>query len=104
MPRSIHAYHDADASIAWLRAHSDEYRIDPQAIAAGGYSAGAVNSLNLAYLPGELGPPTSRIAAAISIAGLTVGTPEKGEPPSLVLHGLDDTVVPYVLAGARATR
>lgn len=91
----LDAYDDADAAIAWLGQHADEYRIDPEAISAGGYSAGAVTSLNLAYLPGQRGPAEPRVAAAVSIAGAAGGTPEVGEPPSLMFHGDADTTLPY---------
>jgi acetyl esterase/lipase len=90
------AHVDAVAAVAWLRAHADEYRIDPDTIAAAGYSAGAVTALNLAYLPGQRGPATSPVAAAVSIAGLTFGIPEAGEPPALVLHGTADATVPFM--------
>jgi acetyl esterase/lipase len=89
------AYEDATAAVTWLRSHAEQYRIDPEAIAAGGYSAGAVTALSLAYLPGQRGPATSTIEAAVSIAGLTLGRPDPGEPPSIVFHGTDDTIVPF---------
>jgi acetyl esterase/lipase len=89
------AYDDATAAVGWLRSHADEYRIDPDAIAVGGYSAGAVTALNLAYLPGQRGPAASTVDAAVSIAGLTFGAPEPGEPPSIVFHGTADGTVPF---------
>ena len=88
------AYEDATAAIEWLNAHADEYGIDPDKIAAGGYSAGAVTGLNLAYLPGQRGPSSSVIDAAVSIAGLTFGAPDPGEPPAIAFHGTNDTTLP----------
>jgi acetyl esterase/lipase len=92
------AYEDATAAVAWLREHAAEYGIDPGAIAAGGYSAGAITAANLAYMPGQSGPPTSSIDAAVPIAGFTFGRPEAGEPPSLMFQGSADTVVPFPVA------
>ena len=89
------AYEDATAGISWLEEHANEYRIDPLNIAAGGYSAGAVTALNLAYLPGNGRQRGSVIDAAVSIAGLSFGKPNAGEPPSIVFHGTADTTVPY---------
>ena len=88
------AYDDARAGVAWLQAHADDYGIDPGAIAAAGWSAGAVTSLNLAYLPGQVTPPGSPIAAALPIAGVHVGTVDPGEPPSIVFYATDDTTLP----------
>ncbi len=91
------AYDDATAAVDWLRSHAEDYGIDPDAIAAGGYSAGAVTSLNLAYLPGDHGTATaSSIGAAVSIAGVSFGAPQAGDPPAIVFHGTEDTIVPFV--------
>lgn len=92
---SYDAYEDALAAVDWLESRAGQYRIDTGRIAAGGYSAGAITALNLAYLPNQRGPATSPIDAAVSIAGLTFGRPESGEPPSLALHGTRDDIVPF---------
>jgi acetyl esterase/lipase len=91
---SLDAHEDAIAAIEWLRAHAGEYGIDPDAIVAGGYSAGAVTALNLAYAPGQHGPDTSPVAAALPGSGLYLFPPDPGEPPSIVFHTTDDTVLP----------
>ena len=91
---SYDAYDDATAAVAWLREHAAEYGIDPDAIAAGGYSAGGMTSFGLAYLPGNYpGPATSQVQAALPIAGAVTGTPEPGEPPVMPFHGTIDTIV-----------
>lgn len=92
---SLDAYDDATAAVAWLQQHADQYGIDPDAIVAGGFSAGAVNALNLAYLPGQRGPATSLIAAAIPESGLLYTPPEEGEPPTIAFHGTVDSVLHY---------
>jgi acetyl esterase/lipase len=90
----LDAYDDAIAAVEWLQAHAGEYGIDPDAIAASGWSAGAVTSVNLAYMPGDRGPATSPIAAALPVAGVVLSSVDPGEPPSLVFRGTDDTVLP----------
>lgn len=92
---SLDAYDDATAAIEWLRQHADEYGIDPGAIIAGGFSAGAVTALNLAYLPGQRGPATPLVAAAIPNSGLSYTPPERGEPPTIAFHGTSDDILPY---------
>jgi acetyl esterase/lipase len=88
------AYDDAVAAVEWVQAHADEYGVDPDAIAASGWSAGGVTSLNLAYMPGQRGPATSPIAAALPIAGVLVAGIDPGEPPSQVFFATDDSVLP----------
>lgn len=90
---SLDAYDDATAGVEWLQAHAADYGVDPDAIVAGGFSAGAVTSYNLAYLPGERGPATSLVAAAIPMAGLPYTAPEPGDPPSIAFHGTLDEVL-----------
>lgn len=92
---SLDAYDDAVAAVEWLRVHAADYGIDPEAIVAGGFSAGAVTAVNLAYLPGQRGPATSPVAAAIPEAGLLYTAPAEGDPPILAFHGTDDGVTPF---------
>jgi poly(3-hydroxybutyrate) depolymerase len=57
------AQHDAQAAVRWLRRHADQYRIDPERIAIGGTSAGAITALyvgNHAEDPGTSGNPEFR--------------------------------------------
>jgi Ca2+-binding RTX toxin-like protein len=104
----VDAYEDATAAVVWLRTNAAEYGIDPDTIAAGGFSAGAVTTTNLAYFPGQLGPATSGIAAAVPLEGwfvrpddpgLTVpgpfAVPDPGEPPAIVFHGTADQLLPF---------
>ena len=94
--RAQHAYEDVRAAVGWLAEHAEEYGVDPRAIAVGGYSAGAVTALNLAYGPDLAAGDTAGVAAAVSLAGVqTTGAVEPGEGPSLFFHAPDDGVVPY---------
>ncbi|HKE73492.1 MAG TPA: neocarzinostatin apoprotein domain-containing protein, partial [Acidimicrobiales bacterium] len=92
---SLDAYDDGVAAAAWLRQHAADYGIDPDAIVAAGFSAGAVTATNLAVLPGERGPATSPVAAAISQSGLLYTAPDTGDPPIQAFHGTDDGVTPF---------
>ncbi|MFT4035415.1 MAG: alpha/beta hydrolase [Patulibacter sp.] len=93
---------DAKAAVRWFRAHADEYRIDPDAIAIGGSSAGAITSIlvaSTANSAGDSGNPgySNAVNCAVSISGalptnLTFG---KGDAPILFWHGTADTIVPY---------
>lgn len=92
-------YDDAAAALAFLHEHSGQYRIDPDAIAVGGASAGAANSFGLAYLPGEEEREGDNgIAAALSIAGVSLGSPDAGDAPVLAFHSSDDVTAPLHLA------
>jgi acetyl esterase/lipase len=90
------AYEDAIAAVQWLKDHAGTYGIDPDAIVAGGYSAGAVNAMNLLYWPGERGPiGQSTVAGGVAIAGLSLGAPDGDDPPGLMHHGDADPIVQY---------
>jgi acetyl esterase/lipase len=104
----VDAHEDATAAVEWVRAHAAEHGIDPAAVMAGGFSAGAVTTTNLAYMPGQLGPDTSGIAAAIPLEGWFVrpdepglpalgplAIPDPGEPPAIVFHGTSDQLLPW---------
>lgn len=90
---SYDAYDDALAAVQWLRDHAEAYRLDPDTIIAGGYSAGGALAFHFAYLPGERGPETPVVAAALPMAGANIGVPQAGAPPVLAQHGEYDTTL-----------
>ncbi|HEY3143379.1 MAG TPA: neocarzinostatin apoprotein domain-containing protein [Acidimicrobiales bacterium] len=92
---SLDAYDDAVAGVEWLQANAVELGIDPDAVMAAGFSAGAVTAANLAYLPGQRGPATSPIAAASPRDGLIYTVPTPGSPPLLAFGGTVDTVTSF---------
>ena len=70
----VDAQHDAQAAVRWVRANASIYRLDPERIAIGGHSAGAIIAAGVAFNsddPGDSGNPgySSRVAAAVSHAG-----------------------------------
>lgn len=91
------AYDDAVAAVEWLKDHAAEYRLDPDAIVAGGVSAGAVNAMNLLYTRGW-GLDSSPIAGGVSISGLSLAPAHAGDPPAIMHHGTADTTAPYPAA------
>lgn len=72
--------HDCKAAVRWVRAHADEFNLDPDRIAAWGESAGAHLALLLGFtgdvpeLEGDLGPHTdqgSRVSGVANCFGPT---------------------------------
>ncbi len=85
---------DVVASITYVKDNADKYRIDPNKIAVGGNSAGAVLALYSAYNPGG-----EKVVASIALAG-TLGPDHlervvAGAPPAIMFAGTDDRTVPY---------
>ena len=93
------AQHDAQAAVRWLRRYADQYRIDPNRIAIGGTSAGAITALyvgNHREDPGSSGNPSYRsdVGAAVSISGFG-GHFSAGDAPAVLFHGTADPVLAY---------
>lgn len=98
------AQHDAQAAVRFLRANASTYGVDPERIAIGGSSAGAITALNVGYNstdPGSSGNPgySSAVKAAVSLSGAKIlSTAGPGDAAALLLHGTSDSVVPYAWA------
>ena len=95
---------DAAAAIRWLQANAAAHRVDTSRIALGGRSAGAVAALRLAYSPQgrALG-----VRAVLDLSGRMNGPLESiqaGDAPLLIIHGTNDTLVPFDHARAIADR
>lgn len=115
------ALQDAHAALRFLSFHAPEYGIDPQQVYVGGTSAGAVASLNLAFMKNDECP--ERIAEAIkkkelekielsgnnlttefaikavlnmwgAVADLSI-IDETEKIPVLSIHGTADEIVPF---------
>lgn len=97
----VDATEDAQSAVRWFRLNADTYRIDPDRIAIGGTSAGAITAMNVGFgadVPGNgqnLGP-SSAVQASVALSGARLlGTCDRGDAPSLLFHGDKDTLVPY---------
>ncbi|MCU0792743.1 MAG: alpha/beta hydrolase [Opitutaceae bacterium] len=122
---------DAKAAIAWVRRHADRLGIDPDKIAASGGSAGGHLAASTATLTGfgsderpnalVLFNPACALAPIAGWQASGAGADLKIEqlgaepkalspahhvgphtPPALIVHGKDDTTVPYASAVAFA--
>jgi predicted esterase len=86
---------DAQTAVRFLRTNSATYGVDPNRIAIGGSSAGAITALNVGYSSSE--DPSASVGAAVSLSGaqLVVGTISPGDAPALDFHCTTDPLVPY---------
>jgi dienelactone hydrolase len=95
------AQHDAQAVVRWLRANAVTLKVDPSRIFVAGYSAGGTAGLRVASHsddPGSSGTPgpSSNVAAAVAISGsIESGMLEAASGFTLLIHGEDDTKVPF---------
>jgi predicted esterase len=92
------AFQDAQTAVLFLRGHASTYRIDPNRIAIGGTSAGAITALNVGYSSSE--DPAASVRAAVSLSGARVGVGgvgaiSTGDAPALDFHCTTDPLVPY---------
>jgi acetyl esterase/lipase len=106
-----HARQDAQTAVRFLRANAARYRIDPDRIAIGGSSAGAITALNVGYSPENPGPGdhqgySSAVRAVQSISGgeLASGPINAGDAPALLFHGTADQIVPLSWAQSTVDR
>jgi len=88
------AKQDAQTAVRWLKSNASTYRVDPDRIAIGGSSAGAITAMNVGFGTSE--DPASGVRAAVSLSGAClVSTINAGDAPSLLFHGTADPLVPY---------
>lgn len=90
---------DGRTALDWAMAHCADYNIDTQRIILAGGSAGAMLALNLAA-----GLPPLLIRAVLNLWGTPLpqarlfGPPGADFPPTFIVHGTADTLVPYDLS------
>ena len=102
------AQYDVQAAVRWIRKHAAQYGVDPNRIAVGGFSAGAVTAANLAYRSDDVGTVSYFTGDDLSVASskIQVGFGASGceyEPasigasdaPTSFIHSKGDGAVPY---------
>lgn len=85
----LSASEDMGSAIDHVQEHASAYKIDPDKLAIGGFSAGAITAINTAY--GASAP----VKAVISLSGTSWGynlgvTANADQPPLLMLVGQND--------------
>jgi acetyl esterase/lipase len=95
VPAIQEAAADAQTAVRFLRTNAATYGIDPNRIAIGGSSAGAITALNVGYSTSE--DPPAGVRAAVSLSGTQgfAGTISPGDAPALDFHCTTDSLVPY---------
>ena len=96
---------DAARAVEWMRANAATYRIDPNRIVIGGYSAGAITAMGVAFR--GAGVDGADVQAVLSLSGGLYGFEsiiDADDPPLIMIHGTDDASVPFSLAEAIETQ
>jgi acetyl esterase/lipase len=97
----VAAQHDAQAAVRWVRANAAPLRVDPNRIAVGGGSAGAITAVNVAQRsedPGSVGGNLSydsSVSAAVAMSGCQY-SPEDIDSADAPLHLLASELDPLV--------
>ena len=101
------AQQDTQAAVRWVRRNAGRYGVDPNKVAVGGFSAGAVTAANVAYNSDQAGNfayssqdnprADSRVQGAFGSSGCnydptTIGA---GDSPTSFIHSELDTAVDY---------
>lgn len=87
------AVEDADMALKWIADNAKEYRLDPKRVLIGGHSAGAITSLELAYVQRKERPVTIRGVLDFSGSVEDAKVIEAPVPPLLIVHGEEDILV-----------
>jgi acetyl esterase/lipase len=107
------ALSDMHAAARFMRAHAQEYGIDPNKIIFMGVSAGAITAAQAAFTANNLSDPyfkdpivnvsnstfSSRACAAATLSGAVtdtiLGFLDANDPPLYLYHGIDDPTIVY---------
>lgn len=83
------AAEDMTTAVEYVRAHAEDYSIDPDRVAVGGFSAGAITAINTAY--GMDAPVRAVVALSGAVAGYNpAGGLPADPPPLLMFNGQND--------------
>ncbi len=96
----VAAQNDASAAVGWIRRHAAEFRADPNRIAIGGGSAGAVTAVNVAQRsnPGNGTTFTGqKVGAALAMSGCQydVAAIDRYDAPIGMIASGGDISVPF---------
>ncbi|MEM6820626.1 MAG: alpha/beta hydrolase [Verrucomicrobiota bacterium] len=108
---------DAQSAVRWVREHAEKFNVNPNKIVAMGGSAGGHLAGACAILSADSSPGVSCIPNALALLNPVTDTTQSGYgskligdrceelslthhirqklPPSIVLHGTADTIVPF---------
>jgi acetyl esterase/lipase len=100
MPALKDVLEDCREALVWVRAHAADYRIDASRIAIGGGSAGGMIAVNLAAIEGKPNGRGSGVFALVDLwgspaASLRTAALGPGFPPTVIVHGTADELVPF---------
>lgn len=103
------AQNDAAAAVGWIKRHAAEYRADPNRVAIGGGSAGAVTAINVAQRSNPGGGPIPsgpRVRAALAMSGCQYDATaiDANDAPISMLASGGDQAVPYTCSVATVTK
>ncbi len=101
------AFRDAQSAVRYFKENAAKYNIDPDRVFVSGFSAGAILSLQCAFLDAdeaagffknEMPFEREKLAGIVAISGgmFDLGHMNDEEnPPLLLMHGSDDDMVPF---------
>jgi len=97
-----HALEDAMSGLNWIKENSDDLKIDKSKIIVGGGSAGGMLAINLCYKDQTTSEKwdKSGIIGLVNLWGspdesYTMFEIDKKDPPTIIVHGTSDELVPY---------
>ncbi len=89
------AVEDADSALQWIVKNAKAYSIDTKRIGIGGSSAGSITALLVTYGRDRTTVPIKCVVDLWGGMYLQVNQMKKGDPPFLLVHGSEDTTVPF---------
>lgn len=107
----VDAVSDGEAALAWVKAHAEEYGIDPALIAVGGGSAGGMLAISLAGLHNATAAKSNspKLFAFVDLWGtpkadFMLTEVDEHYPPTIIVHGTADRSVSFANSEAFAAR
>lgn len=91
------AMEDAKAAYEWVLMNGEEFGVDTDYVAIGGYSSGADIAVNMCYSDffSDLNYDSIYCVISISSSGLYYGMTKQPVPGCVMVHGTSDTTVSY---------